>query len=124
MPHILVEYSSNLESKLNVRSLVDELHQTVVQSGLFDLAAIRTRALPRDVYRIADGNPENIFLHIIARIRAGRTAEDKKTFGNALLATAKAVIAKIPGPPPVALGVEVHEIDPEMLFRHMTIKAG
>jgi hypothetical protein len=23
---------------------------------------------------------------------------------------------------PIALGVEIHEIDPEMLFRHITIK--
>lgn len=122
MPHITVEYSSNLERGVSVRTLMDELHRTVLQSGLFEPAAVRTRALPRDAYLIADGNPENIFLHIIARIRAGRTKDDRKSLGNSLLQTAKDVIAALPTSTPIALTVEVHEIDPEMLFRHMTIK--
>jgi 5-carboxymethyl-2-hydroxymuconate isomerase len=122
MPHITVEYSSNLEVGVSVRTLIDELHRTVVRSGLFEPAAVRTRALPRNVYRVADGAPENVFLHIIARIRAGRTVEDRKALGNSLLQSAKDVVATLPKPTPIALTVEVHEIDPEMLFRHMTIK--
>jgi 5-carboxymethyl-2-hydroxymuconate isomerase len=120
MPHILVEYSSNLEDKVSVRRLVDDLHKTMVDSGLFELSAIRTRALPRGVYRIADGKPENVFLHIITRIRSGRSVEDRKTLGNALLNAAKAALGA--DSRPIALGVEIHEIDPEMLFRHITIK--
>lgn len=122
MPHITVEYSSNLESWVSVRTLIDELHRTVVQSGLFETAAVRTRALPRNVYRIADGAPENVFLQIIARIRAGRTKEDRKSLGASLLKTAREAIAALPTSTPIALGVEVQEIDPEMLFRHITIK--
>jgi 5-carboxymethyl-2-hydroxymuconate isomerase len=122
MPHITVEYSSNLESWVSVGTLIDELHRTVVQSGLFETAAVRTRALPRSVYRIADGAPENVFLQIVARIRAGRTKEDRKSLGASLLKTAREAIAALPTSAPIALGVEVQEIDPEMLFRHITIK--
>jgi 5-carboxymethyl-2-hydroxymuconate isomerase len=122
MPHIMVEYSSNLERGVNVRALIDDLHRTVVRSGLFERAAVRTRALPRDIYLIADGAPENVFLHIIARVRAGRTTEDRKSLGNSLLRTAKEALAALPASAPIALGVEVQEIDPEMLFRHITIK--
>ena len=122
MPHITVEYSSNLENGVDVRRLIDDLHRTVVQSGLFEPAAVRTRAAPRSLYRIADGAPENVFLHITARIRAGRSAGDRKALGASLLQTAKDAIAAQPAPPPIAVTVEVHEIDPEMLFRHITIK--
>ena len=73
MPHVLVEYSSNLEEAVSIRKLIDDLHITMIESGLFDLSAIRTRALPRTIYRIADGKPENLFLHIITRIRSGRS---------------------------------------------------
>ena len=122
MPHVIVEYSSNLETGLNAKTLVDALHRTIAQSGLFDLPAIRTRALPRAVYRIADGKPENVFLHIVARIRRGRTVEERQKLGNALLDTAKAAVGVLPAAPPIALSVEIHEIDPDMLFRHITIK--
>jgi 5-carboxymethyl-2-hydroxymuconate isomerase len=122
MPHIMVEYSSNLERGISATTLIDGLHQTVIDSGLFEPAAVRTRALPRDIYLIADRAPENIFLHIIARIRAGRTTDERKSLGNSLLRTAREALAALPASTPIALTVEVQEIDPEMLFRHMTIK--
>ena len=121
MPHIIVEYSSNLEAGIDVRRLIDDLHRTVLQSGLFEPAAVRTRAAPRSVYRIADGAPDNVFVHITARIRAGRTTGDRKALGVSLLQTAKDAIAAQHAPPPIALTVEVQELDPEMLFRHVTI---
>ena len=121
MPHIIVEYSSNLEDGVDMRRLIDDLHQAVAGSGLFEPAAVRTRAAPRGLYRIADGAPENAFLHVTARIRAGRAAADRKALGASLLQTAREAIARQPAPPPIALTVEVQEIDPEMLFRHITI---
>jgi 5-carboxymethyl-2-hydroxymuconate isomerase len=124
MPHIIVEYSDNLESKMSIRTLVDDIHQTVVKSGLFDLAAVRTRAMPRTIYRIADGKPENAFIHIIARIRQGRSVEDRRRLGTMLLEAAKQAVAKLPAPPPIGFTVEVYEMEEEMLFRHMTLKVG
>ncbi len=122
MPHILVEYSSNLAPRVEVEGLIGALHGAVVESGLFEPAAVRTRALPRDIYLIADGAPENVFLHIVARIRAGRSIENRKSLGESLLKAAKQAISALPPSAPIALSVEVHEIDREMLFRHITIK--
>jgi 5-carboxymethyl-2-hydroxymuconate isomerase len=122
MPHIIVEYSNNLEAKINVPKLIDAVHQTVLRSGLFEPTAVRTRAAPRALYRIADGAPENVFLHIAARIRAGRTTAARKALGESLLRAARESLAVLPAASPVAVTVEVHEIDPEMLFRHTTIR--
>jgi len=122
MPHILVEYSSNLAPQVEVTRLIGALHGAVAESGLFELAAVRTRALPRDVYLIADGAPENVFVHVIARIRAGRSVENRKSLGETLLSEAKSALSALPPSTPIALSVEVQEIDPEMLFRHITLK--
>ncbi len=122
MRHIMIEYSSNLADGISVKTLVEKLHRAILDSGLFETSAVRTRALPRDIYVIADGNPQNVFLHVIARIRAGRSVDVRKALGNSLLQTAKDVLTALPPSTPLALGVEVHEIDPEMLFRHITIK--
>ncbi|MGD0564183.1 MAG: 5-carboxymethyl-2-hydroxymuconate Delta-isomerase [Roseiarcus sp.] len=122
MPHILVEYSSNLAPQVEVRGLMGALHGAAVESGLFEPASVRSRALPRDIYLIADGAPENVFLHITARLRAGRSIENRKSLGESLLKAAKNAISALPPSTPIALSVEVHEIDPEMLFRHITLK--
>jgi 5-carboxymethyl-2-hydroxymuconate isomerase len=122
MPHILVEYSSNLAPQVEVAGLIGALHGAVVESGLFEPAAVRTRALPRDLYLVADGAPDNVFLHITARIRAGRSIENRRSLGESLLEAAKTAISALPPSTPIALSVEVHEIDPELLFRHITLK--
>jgi 5-carboxymethyl-2-hydroxymuconate isomerase len=122
MPHILVEYSSNLAPRVEVRGLMGALHGAAVESGLFEPAAVRSRALPRDIYLIADGAPENVFLHITARLRAGRSIENRKSLGESLLKAAKNAISALPPSTPIALSIEVHEIDPETLFRHITLK--
>ncbi len=122
MPHILVEYSSNIAPRVEVAGLIGALHGAVVESGLFEPAAVRTRALPRDLYLVADGAPDNVFLHITARIRAGRSIENRRSLGESLLEAAKTAISALPPSTPIALSVEVHEIDPEMLFRHITLK--
>ncbi len=122
MPHILVEYSSNLAPRVEVRGLLGALHGAALESGLFEPATVRTRALPRDIYLIADGAPANVFLHITARIRAGRSIESRKSLGESLLKAAKNATSALPPSTPIVLSVEVHEIDPEMLFRHITLK--
>jgi len=122
MPHITIEYSSNLEGDVDLPGLVTAIHQAVVQSGMFDLANVRTRAAPRTLYRIADGRAENAFLHIVARIRRGRSVAARQSLGGELLRVAKEAIAGLPAPPPIAISVDIQEIDPEMLFRHVTIK--
>lgn len=122
MPHITVEYSSNLEDHVNLRGLVDDIHETVVQSGLFEPADLRTRAARRTIYRIADGRAENIFLHVVARMREGRTVAERRSLGGDLLRAAREALAGLPASTPVAVSVEIQEIDREMLFRHITIK--
>jgi 5-carboxymethyl-2-hydroxymuconate isomerase len=122
MPHIIVEYSGNLDARLDVKALVDELHQAVIASGLFEIAAIRTRAVRREVFRVADGNATNGFVHITARMRQGRTADERKSLGQSLLAAANRRLEPIFAAQPLALTVEVHEIDPDMTFRRNTIR--
>ena len=45
----------------------------------------RTRAERRDIYEIADGNPENLFVTITARIGSGRDEATRTRLGKALL---------------------------------------
>ena len=86
MPHVVVEYSSNLETDLSPRRLIDRIHGAVVATGVFPLGGVRTRAERRDVYCVADGDPDNAFVAILIRIGRGRDEATRKRVSQAVLA--------------------------------------
>ena len=122
MPHIIAEYSANLEDRLDAGRLVADLHQAAIETGIAELVGIRTRAVRREHFRVADGHPANGFVHITARLRRGRTAEARKALGRALLAAADRCLAEVYLAHGIGLTVEIHEIDPDMTFRRNTLR--
>jgi 5-carboxymethyl-2-hydroxymuconate isomerase len=122
MPHIIVEYSANLEDSLEVQKLVDDLHQVVVDSGVAEVAAIRTRAKRRDVYRVADGDPKNAFVHVVMRLRIGRSEEQRTTLADALLAATDKNLQRAYATHAIAITVEMEEID-NITARKNTIRS-
>lgn len=121
MPHIIAEYSANLEDRLNVQALVDDLHQAAIDSQVAELIGIRSRAVRREYFRVADGNPANGFVHITARLRIGRTEEQRTRLGQLLLAAADKRLADVYPSHPIGLTVEIHEIN-DMTFRRNTLR--
>lgn len=122
MPHIIAEYSANLEDALDVAALVADLHQAAIDSQVAELVGIRSRAARREHFRVADGNPANGFVHITARMRRGRPEAARKALGAALLAAADKRLEHVYPKHPIGLTVEVHEIDPDMTFRRNTLR--
>jgi 5-carboxymethyl-2-hydroxymuconate isomerase len=111
MPHIVVEYSANLEKDLDIAGLVDKVHEAVLASGVFELGAVRTRAERRDVYRIADGDPDNGFVHVDLRIAPGRDGATRKRVAEAVLDVVASATRQIFARSGLGLSVEVREID-------------
>ncbi len=122
MPHIIAEYSANLEDVLDGAALVADLHQAAIDSKVAELVGIRSRAARREYFRVADGNPANGFVHITARLRRGRPEAVRKALGAALLAAADKRLEPVYPKHPIGLTVEVHEIDPDMTFRRNTLR--
>lgn len=108
MPHLTVEYSANLDS--DVTALCNALHAAMLQSGLFELGAIRVRARPCTHYAIADQLLENAFADMILRIGQGRSDADRKAIGTTLMQVAQAHFAPQLARPHFALSLEVQEI--------------
>ena len=121
MPHIIVEYSANLEGDLDIRRLVEDLHQVAVDSGVADIAAIRTRAERRDVYRVADGDAKNAFVHVTMRLRIGRSEEQRSKLADALLAATDKNLQRAYATHAIAITVEMEEID-NLTARKNTIR--
>jgi 5-carboxymethyl-2-hydroxymuconate isomerase len=117
MPHIIIEYSSNLATRTDLRELVRKTHETALQTGVFELAGLRTRCEPRDIYRIADGHPDNTFLTVNIRIGHGRDEATRHRVGQAIFDCVCEHLAPIYAATPIGITVDVAEIDPVASFK-------
>ena len=123
MPHIIVEYSANLDHRIDAGKLVADLHQAVIDSGIAEVAAIRTRAERRDAFKVADGAPDNAFVHVVMRLRTGRTKEVLQRMADTLLAATDRNLQAAYAIHPVAITVEMEEIS-NLTVRKNTIREG
>lgn len=117
MPHLTVEYSANLKDKIDIHKLIATVHQAALRTGVFEVAAVRTRAADRDVYVIADGHPDNTFVAINVRVAPGRPAETRKRLGQEIFDAACEFLGKVYATSPLAISLEVQEIDNTAAFR-------
>ena len=76
MPHLTLEYSANLDASADLSGLCKTLLKSLFDTGLFEMGAIRVRAVRCDAYAIADGLPQNTFLDASLRIGVGRTQDE------------------------------------------------
>ena len=82
-----------------------------IETGAFPLAGIRVRAGAFSHYSIADGSPENCFLHIFVRLRAGRSAKQKELVSSKVFEAARAHLSLQLQDLPLAISLELKEID-------------
>jgi 5-carboxymethyl-2-hydroxymuconate isomerase len=117
MPHLNIEYSANLEDALDVQALVDRIHQTALETGIFPLGGVRTRAEARKHYKIANGDPRAGYIHMMVRIGPGRDVETRRSAGDRIFAALCDFTDDLYRSRPLALSFELHEIPPDMAWR-------
>src|SRR3954466_14330162 len=109
MPHLNIEYSANLEQVLDVQGLVDTIHETALETGIFPLGGVRTRAEARKHYRIANGDLRAGYIHMMVRIGSGREFETRRSAGDRIFAALCDFVDPIYQSRPLALSFELHE---------------
>jgi 5-carboxymethyl-2-hydroxymuconate isomerase len=122
MPHVIVEYSANLEAKIRIDQLLQALHETVERSGIAELAGIRTRAQRREHFRVADNDPANAFMAIYVRVAQGRNLETRQRLADLVFKAASEHLAPVFANTPLALSTEVQEIDPAVRLQTSNIR--
>ncbi|MEQ1649886.1 MAG: helix-turn-helix domain-containing protein [Hyphomicrobiaceae bacterium] len=118
MPHIIVEYSANLDTRMNMSNLLSQLHAAALETGVFPIGGLRTRAARRDQFAIADSHPDNAFIHVQVRLGHGRTSEVRQKAAEHIFATLKSATADVFAKSPLGLTLELVEIDPIGTLKH------
>jgi len=116
-----IEYSANLDAKVDMGALCELVARTILETGLFEPGAVRVRAFRAEAYAIADRLPENGFIDMNFRIGKGRSAEEKKRTGEAIFAAVSEHLASLFTTPHFALSLEIREIDAELNWKKNAI---
>lgn len=122
MPHVMIDYSPNLEARLDIAGLCRTLRDAAVATGVLPLAGIRVRASACNHVVIADGDPAHAFLDISVRLRAGRSQADKERATAAIFAAAEAYCADVLASSSFMLSFEMRDIDPGLSPKTSSIR--
>ena len=117
MPHLIVEYSANLEHRIALDELLDKLRDSALGTGIFPLGGLRIRAHRTDRYRIADCDPGNAYVHVTALIGHGRPLDVRKNAGEQLFATLTDHLQRFYEQAPLAISFNIQEFHPELNFK-------
>jgi 5-carboxymethyl-2-hydroxymuconate isomerase len=117
MPHVTVEYASNLESHVSARGLLASIHGAVLGCGFFKPGAVRTRAARRELYLVADGDPDNCFIHVEVRMGEGRSVQVRKQVAETIMQVLREHTRDVYDSFGLGLSVEVCEIDEATVVR-------
>lgn len=94
MPHLIVEYSDNLEAGLNVpafdvSALLQEMHAAL--DGKYNIASnrIKARAIKLNDYIVGDHGRDGAMIHVTLKLMEGRSVEARKELSSLLQAIAR-----------------------------------
>jgi 5-carboxymethyl-2-hydroxymuconate isomerase len=82
MPHFTIEYSANLDNRVDMGKVVELVRKSAVDTGIFPLGGIRVRAIRCEHYAIADGAAHFGFLAMMLRLGEGRDLAARRKAGE------------------------------------------
>lgn len=110
MPHFTLEYSANLDARVDMGELCETIRQVALTTGMFEIGGIRVRAVRCEAYAIADANPDNAFLDLTIKIGEGRSVEAQKAAGETIFARLQEYLAPLFESPHFALSMQIREM--------------
>jgi len=107
---------------MDLQELMEKLHHEAAATQVFALKGIRTRAVCRRHYRVADGHASNGFVHVTARIGHGRSLAQRQAAGERLFAVLRACLQSLYEQGPLAISFEIQELHPQLTFRQSNLQ--
>ena len=121
MPHFTIEYSANLEGRVDIAAVVELVRNAAVQTGIFPLGGIRVRAIKCEHYAIADGRKNYGFLDMVLRLGEGRDLPTRKKAGEHIFKTLSAYLDPVFANTKFALSFDMQINDKETSWKRNNI---
>jgi 5-carboxymethyl-2-hydroxymuconate isomerase len=85
MPHLRLEYSTNIKERLNPEELFSSCHKILVDTINADLFRCQSRAIPLDFFHIGDGSSREAFIYLEFFFFEGRSLSKLKEMEQQIL---------------------------------------
>jgi 5-carboxymethyl-2-hydroxymuconate isomerase len=127
MPHFTIEYSANLDKRVNMAEVVELVRKAAVETGIFPVGGIRVRAIRCEHYAIADGAPHYAFLAMLLRLGEGRDLATRKRAGEHIFSALSTYLDPVFADSKFALSFDMQINDKETSWKrnnvHEALKA-
>ncbi len=84
MPHLVLEYSSNIIDKNQINTFFKNAHEILVKDLPTKLESCKSRAYESDKYYVGNGSHDNAFIHLSLKILPGRSKAIKDLVAKSL----------------------------------------
>ena len=121
MPHFTLEYSANLDDRVDMAEVVEVVCKAAVETGIFPLGGIRVRAIRCEHSAIADGRPHFGFLDMVLRLGEGRDLATRKKAGEHIFKALSAYLDPVFKESKFALSFDIQINDKEMSWKRNNI---
>ena len=118
MPQLTLEYSNNLNQKINFNELFSKLHKVLEKLGDINIENCKSRATGQDTYYIGSGGQDKGFVHLTVKFLEGRTQELKNLIGENLLTELRNVYENISSKHQIQITVEILDIKQKDYFKN------
>jgi 5-carboxymethyl-2-hydroxymuconate isomerase len=121
MPHFTLEYSANLEPRIDIAATVEVVRKAAFETGIFPLGGIRVRAIRCEHYAIADGSPDMAFLAMLLRLGEGRDLITRQRAGEQVFQALSEFLEPVFATSPFALSFDMQINDKATSWKRNTI---
>lgn len=121
MPHFTIEYSANLDGRVDMGAVVELVRKEAVATGIFPLGGIRVRAIRCEHYAIANGDTRLGFLDMVLRLGEGRDLPTRQKAGEHIFKALSAYLDPVFSNMKFALSFDMQINDKETSWKRNNI---
>jgi 5-carboxymethyl-2-hydroxymuconate isomerase len=121
MPHFTIEYSANLDTRIDMGKLVEVVRKAAVETGIFPLGGIRVRAIRCEHYAIANGDPHTSFVAMVLRLGEGRDLDARQKAGEHIFRVLSSYLDPVFAGSKLALSFDMQINDKETSWKRNNI---
>src|ERR1700690_4154166 len=121
MPHFTLEYSANLDSRVDMGKVVEVVRKAGIETGIFPIGGPRARAVRGEHFAIADVNPEHGFIALLLRIDEGRDLPTRQKAGEHVFKALSSYLDPVFAKSNFALSFDIQINDKDMSWKRNNI---